>query len=356
MAPWQVRFCTSFDGVSLAYVSVGAGPPLLEAGYSLNHLAHSPYNAMWRHWIDLFSKGRSYVRYDARGCGMSQRDVSDISFEALVRDLETVADASGFERFALVGHSHGAAVAIAYAVRHPERVERLVLYGAYARGPLLRGPDAQQVETVKLFRKVAQIGCQNDDPTFRDMFALRFLPDSTPEMVADHGKLWRAAYTPEVILGYMGMADQIDVRSLASRVSCPSLVLHARDDRPMPLAEGRLLASLLPGARFVTLPSRNHFIREDEPAWAQLAAEVQAFLPRPRAADDRFVSLTPRERELLEFLARGLDNHQIAAHLELSEKTVRNHVSAIFAKLGVESRAQAIVRAREAGYGVDSHA
>jgi DNA-binding NarL/FixJ family response regulator len=154
----------------------------------------------------------------------------------------------------------------------------------------------------------------------------------------------------------MKVANMIDVTDLAPRVSCPCLVVNSRDNRRIPLEEGRLLASLLPDARFVALPTANFFVREDEPAWAQFVQELRAFLPALPAHERPFGGLTARERELLEFLARGLDNHQIAAHLDLSEKTVRNHVSAIFAKLGVESRAQAIVRAREAGYGVGSHA
>jgi DNA-binding CsgD family transcriptional regulator len=218
------------------------------------------------------------------------------------------------------------------------------------------GLGPEEVEQALLFHKIAELGCQADDPSFRTLFASRFLPDAPPQMVDAHHALWRATYSPATIVRYMQMGDQIDIRSLAPRVSCPSLVLHARHERAIPFEEGKLLASLLPGSRFVPLPSRNHFLSEDEPAWSQLVNEVRAFLPGAPAAGDPFGDLTPRERELLGFLARGLDNHQIAAHLELSEKTVRNMVSSVFGKLGVESRAQAIVRAREAGYGVDSHA
>lgn len=350
MAPWKIRFCTSFDGVKLAYVRAGAGPALVETAFR-GHLDHVRQNAVWRHWIEELSRDRTYVRYDARGYGLSDREVAEISFEAQVRDLEAVVAAAGLESCALVGHSSGAAVAIAYAVRHPAKVTHLVLFNGYARGALRRGGGTQRLEEALLYYKVAEVGWNTGDPSFRRLYAPQFLPDAPEEYIEAYVALGRVAASADTTVRFMKVADQIDIMDLAPRVACPCLVAHSREARRVPLEEGRLLATLLPQAHFVPLPTANHFPREDEPAWRQFVAELGAFLPARPAHERPFGSLTARERELLELLARGFDNHQLAAHLEVSEKTVRNMVSSVFAKLGVESRAQAIVRAREAGYG-----
>ena len=350
----ELRFCTSFDGVKLAYVMAGSGPTLLQSGYSLSHLGYNGENLIWRHWIAELSRDRTLIRYDPRGCGLSDREVAEISFEALVRDLEAIADGAAVERFALIGHSHGAAVAVAYAVRHPERVSHLVLFGGYARGMLRRGGGPEKVEEALFYRKLAEVGWAAADPSFRRLFASQFIPDAPQELVDAHDVMQRVCSSPATLIRIMSVTDQIDLTDLAPRVSCPCLVMNSRDNRRIPVEEGRLLATLLPDARFVSLPSANHFLREDEPAWRQFVQELRAFLPRTAAHDGRFGGLTARERELLEYLARGLDNHQIAAHVELSEKTVRNMVSSVLAKLGVESRSAAIVRARDAGFGVTS--
>jgi len=146
---------------------------------------------------------------------------------------------------------------------------------------------------------------------------------------------------------------EIDVVALLPRVTCPTLVLHGVHDARVPFEEGRLIATHIPGARFVPLETHNHVLLEDEPAWQRWVEEFRAFLPATTAASPRFDGLTRRERDLVELIAQGRDNAQIAAHLDLSAKTVRNHITSIFAKLEVENRAQAIVLAREAGFGAE---
>ncbi len=346
----KLRFCTSSDGVSLAYATIGSGPALLKAANWLSHIEFDWRSPIWRHWIDAFSRTHTFVRYDTRGCGLSDRNPAEISFESWIHDLEAVVDATKLERFPLLGISQGAAIAVAYAIRHPERVTQLVLYGAFARGRLNRGGGQAGIDETLLMSKLFELGWGTDNRSFRQVFANQFLPGGTPELIEAYDELQRQSASGSDAVRILQASSQIDVTALAPRISCPTLVLHARDDARVPFEEGRLFASLIPDARFVPLASRNHILLESEPAWKHFLEEVRAFLPTA-SGDSAFAGLTGRERELLEFLARGLDNHQIAAHLDLSEKTVRNMVSAVFDKLGVESRAQAIVKAREAGFG-----
>jgi pimeloyl-ACP methyl ester carboxylesterase/DNA-binding CsgD family transcriptional regulator len=346
----HVRFCTGSDGVRLAYAVLGSGPPLVKAPNWLSHLEYEWQSPIWRHWVEELSRHRTYVRYDARGCGLSDRDPADISFESWVRDLETVVDTLKLERFPLLGMSGGGPIAIAYAIRHPERVSHLVLYGAYARGRLARGGGQQATDEAMLMCKLIELGWGTPNRAFRQVFATQFLPDGSPQMIDAFDELQRQSSSARDALRIMQVSIEVDVTEMARAVECPTLIMHATDDGRIPFEEGRILAGLIPDARFVPLESRNHILLAGEPAWRRFLDEIDAFLPTGAGAT-AFAELTAREREVLEFLARGLDNHQIAAHLELSEKTVRNMVSAIFAKLAVESRPQAIVRAREKGFG-----
>jgi pimeloyl-ACP methyl ester carboxylesterase/DNA-binding CsgD family transcriptional regulator len=351
----DLRFCTSPDGTRLAYATVGSGPPMVKAANWLSHLEYEWSSPVWRHWIEALSRHHTLIRYDERGCGLSDRNPAEMSFGSWVRDLETVVDAAKLERFPLLGISQGGSVAIDYATLHPERVSHLILFGAYARGRMKRGGGQASIDETMTMYKLFELGWGTDNRAFRQVFATQFLPEGSPELIDAFDELQRQSATGADAVRVMQVAVEIDVTHLAPGVSCPTLILHARDDGRVPFEEGRILASLIPGARFVPLASRNHILLATEPAWQVFLREIDAFLgdghkPKPLA------DLTPREVELLELLARGLDNHQIAAHLDLSEKTVRNMVSSVLAKLGVESRAQAIVRAREAGYGVGSTA
>lgn len=347
----QLRFCSSFDGVRLAYATTGSGPPLVKAANWLSHLEFDWQSPIWRHWIEALSRRHTYVRYDTRGCGLSDREPAEISFEAWVRDLEAVVDTAKLERFPLLGISQGGPIAIAYANRHPERVSHLILWGAFARGRLKRGGGQAAIDEALLLYKLFELGWGKDNRAFRQVFATQFLPEAPPQLIEDFDELQRKSASWSDAVRTMQASVQVDVTAMASRIQCPTLILHARDDGRVPFEEGRILASLIPGARFVPLASRNHILLETEPAWREFVREVDAFLPGSHAAGTEFGALTQRERELLEFLARGLDNHQIAAHLELSEKTVRNMVSSILGKLEIETRSAAIVRARMAGYG-----
>jgi pimeloyl-ACP methyl ester carboxylesterase/DNA-binding CsgD family transcriptional regulator len=297
------------------------------------------------------------VRYDERGCGLSDWDVTDFSIDAWVRDLETVVDTLGLDRFPLLGISQGASVSVAYAVKHPEKVTHLILFGGYARGRFNRDLTPEEMLQAETMINVIRVGWGQENPAFRQLFTTMMMPEGTEEQISWLNELAHISATPENAAKMERAFYQIDVTDLAPRVSAPTLVLHARDDAGIPFEEGRLLAALIPDARFVLLASKNHILREEEPAWSRFLAEIRAFLGvlggEPEAGEPRdlFPELTPREREVLQLMAQGLNNTQIAEQLVLTSKTVRNYATRIYSKLQVDSRAQAIVLAREAGLG-----
>jgi pimeloyl-ACP methyl ester carboxylesterase len=347
----QIRFCKSFDGTRLAYAVTGEGPPLVKAPHWLTHLEYEVESPIWREWIEELSRAHTLVRMDARGCGLSERDV-EFSFAHYVNDLEAVIDAAGFERFSLLGHSQSGAISVEYAARHPQRVGHLALLGAYARGSLRRGLPPERVAELEAVLKLVEVAWGGDNPAYRNLFSSQFAPGATPEQLASFSELQRRSTTPDNAARILRSFTVIDVTQSAQNVACPTLLLHAHDDSRVPFSQGVELASLIPGARLVPLDTPNHILVSHEPAWRRFFEELRAFLPgRPRPS---LAGLTSREGEIVELLARGLDNARIAAQLGMSEKTVRNHITHIFDKLGVESRAQAIVLAREAGLGRES--
>ena len=353
MSAQQIRFCTSSDGVRVAFASGGDGPPLVKAANWISHLERDLGSPVWSPLLRALMQRHRLVRYDQRGCGLSDWDVPSMSFDDWVADLETVVDHLGLKRFPLLGISLGASIAIAYAARHPERVSHLVLYGGYARGRLHRQPSAQAREEAELLARLAEIGWGRPDLAFRQFFTTQFIPQGTPEQQAWFNELQQLSTSPANAARMMRVSDQIDVTSLLAQVRCPVLVLHSDHDARVPFEEGRLLAGEIPHASFVPLHSPNHLLLASEPAWPVWLQAVNDFLPSVAdpAWGKAFEALTPRERELLALLAQGHDNAALAAALALSEKTVRNHVSSVYAKLGVRKRAEAVVLARRAGLG-----
>ena len=341
----EVRFCTARDGVNLAFAIHGRGPPLVRVATWLTHLDLDWASPIWRHWLEALGRRHTVVRYDERGCGLSDPEVGDLSVATWVGDLEAVVDAAGLDRFTLLGMSQGAAIAVAYAVKHPERVEDLVLYGGFARGRPHRGQRAQEDAMVAAIRA----GWTTEDPTFRHVFSSLFVPDGTAEQMAWYEELLRASTTPETAVRLFQARGEIDVRDLAPRVQARTLVAHARDDRVVPVEEGRLLAALIPDARLVLLESANHILLAEEPAWRSFGDELNTFLgtgdlPRPPVPA---YDLSAREREVLQLVAAGLANDEIAARLFLSVRTVERHLSNVYAKLGVSGKsARAAAAAR----------
>ena len=352
-APSQhVRFCASRDGTRIAFATGGLGPPLVRAAHWLSHLDHEPHCPLWGPWLKLLARRHMLIRYDGRGCGLSDRAVADFSIDRCVEDLEAVVDSCKLGRFVLFGATIGGMTAVTYAARHPERVSHLVIIGSLAVGRIKRDPPAL-VEETALELKAIELGWGNDNPAFRQFFTSLFIPDSTPEQARSLNELMRVASTPQSAIRRLQPFHSVDLREAAAQVRCPTLVFHARHDARIPFEQGRALAALIPGARCVALDSRNHWVVDTEPAWAQFTAEIDSFLPGvpDRSAAGVLDALTPRELQIIELLAAGLDNGTIGRRLGISAKTVRNRVSTIFDKLGVNSRPLAIVWARDAGFG-----
>jgi DNA-binding SARP family transcriptional activator/pimeloyl-ACP methyl ester carboxylesterase len=274
----QIRFCRTADGVTLAYASSGTGPPLVKAANWLTHVDHDWNSSVWRHWLVDLSRRHRLVRYDERGCGLSDWDIEPPTVESWVQDLETVVDAAGLERFPLLGISQGGPVAIEYAARHPDRVARLVLYGTYTQGRLSRAVTEEQRREHRLQVELARLGWGRDNPAFRQVFASQFMPEGSRELWDEFNELQRTTTSPENAARVLELTATIDVRALAPLVRVPTLVLHARNDQRPPFDQGRLLASLIPDSRFVALESCNHILLADEPAWPVFLNEVEAFL------------------------------------------------------------------------------
>jgi pimeloyl-ACP methyl ester carboxylesterase/DNA-binding winged helix-turn-helix (wHTH) protein len=273
----EIRYCTTCDGVRLAYASIGSGPPLVKASNWLTHLDFEWGSPIWRHWLAALSLHHRVIRYDERGNGMSQRDVADVGFDTWVRDLETIVDAAGLDRFPLLGISRGGSIAIAYAVKHPERVSHLVLYGAFAAG-LNHVGTPQQKEARRAVISLARLGWGLKNPAFYKMFTCQFVPEATPEHERWFDELQRVSTSPENAARLMERDDEIDVRSLLPQVRVPTLVMHCDRDHAVPAKCGQLLAAEIPGARYVSLPSANHLILETEPAWPLFLEELGLFL------------------------------------------------------------------------------
>jgi DNA-binding CsgD family transcriptional regulator len=240
-----------------------------------------------------------------------------------------------------------------YVVHHPERVSHLILCGGNTRGPLGDVPTAEQEAEAQARLKVYELGWANENPGYGPFFASLHIPDATVEQCRSYNDHLRRTTSPANAISLLNTFNRIDVQDIVPKVPCPTLVLHSRGDAIISFDQGRKVAALIPGARFVSLGSRNRLVLDTEPAWQQLVGALNDFLPVDSA--DRgslpLDDLTAREREILEVVAEGLDNHEIAARLDISEKTVRNHVSTIFSKLQLRSRAQAVALARDAGYG-----
>jgi len=354
-ASQRIRYVRTTDGVQLAWADAGTGPVMIKAANWLTHLEYEWESPVWRHWIRFFSDQFRFIRYDERGCGMTDRNTGNLSLERWVADVEDIVAAADMrEPFSLLGISQGASICVAYAVKHPERVSKLILYGGYARGPFQRD-DPERASFYRAMIDLVRLEWGSDNPTFRQVFTSRFIPGGTEEQLDWYNDICRKTLTAEVAAKLLESRAMLDVTSLLGQVRAPTLVLHASGDAVVPITEGHILAAGIPGAQFIELDSKNHILLENEPAWARFCDEVLRFMDLKgvsRGGDPAFATLSPREREVLLLITEGLGNAQIAERLSISEKTVRNHVSNLFDKLGVWTRAQAIVFAIDRGFKV----
>lgn len=338
-----VRYIRTQDGIALAWARSGRGPPLLKAANWLTHLEYDAESPIWSHWIRFFETNFDFVRYDERGCGMSDRSPGELGVDSWLADLEAVAAASGIAPpFILLGVSHGTAAALAFAEKHPEQVSHLILYGGYARGVFRRG-DAAAAELYRAVIEVLRLGLNASNPAFKVVFTSRFIPDAGPEELAWFNELCRRTISPDAGAKLLLARGEIDVTGLLERITVPTLVVHTRNDAITPLSEGERLARSIPGATFAVIEGSNHILQAKEPGWHAFEDLVLNFTGIAR--DIGISGLTPREIDILRLICKAQSNKQIARDLGLSEKTVRNHASKLFAKLGVSSRQEAIVAA-----------
>jgi pimeloyl-ACP methyl ester carboxylesterase/DNA-binding CsgD family transcriptional regulator len=274
----RVHFTNSFDGTRIAYAISGTGPPLVKTGTFMSHLEYDWESSIWRPLLEELNRDHRLIRYDERGNGLSDWEVADLSFEAWVRDLEAVVEAAGLNQFTLFANSQGGTVAVAYAVRNPDRVKRLILYGAYARGWLNRDLTDEQIEEEKLIINLMRIGWGRANPAFRQVFALQLRPDATSEELRVFDEQMRVSTSAENAARLESEMHRTDIRALAPLIRVPTLVIHPREDAAVPFEEGRLLASLIPNSQFVALESKNHLLTEHEPAWQKFVTAMRSFL------------------------------------------------------------------------------
>jgi pimeloyl-ACP methyl ester carboxylesterase len=349
-APQELRFTRVASGARIAWARSGRGPALLKVAHWMTHVEHDPRSPIWRPWLQRLGRDLEVIRYDERGCGLSGPDDAQPGLGTAVEEIEAVADACGHPRFALLGQSGGAAAAIAFAVRHPERVSHLVLLGGYLCGLLHQEAGSEALAFHEAKVRLVELGWGRGDPAVQQFFTTTIIPDATIEQARALNEQQRLSCDGARAAGILRARIGLDVRALAPRVACPTLVLHASGDAMVPIERGRDLAAAIPGARFETLATRNHIPLEGDPGFERFCELVTGFVRGPVPGADT-AGLTQRDRDLAELVAQGLDNLQIAAHLGLADKTVRNALSRLYAKLGVEGRPQAIVRVRDLGFG-----
>ncbi|MFH8248968.1 alpha/beta fold hydrolase [Microbacterium sp. B2969] len=339
----DIRFARSADGVGIAYAVHGAGPPLLIDACWLSHLQFDWQSPVWRHFLEGMGRVATVIRYDERGHGLSDRNVTDHGLEARVADLEAVADDAGFERFALMAMAQGGPVAIEYAVRHPERLTRLMFYGSYAGAHA--AATQQELEMYAAFEALIRVGWARPGSEFRRVFSSMMIPDGTEEQMRWLDDLQQMACDTETAVISRAQRQIIDASARLPEIDVPTLVLHSRGDRMNGFSHARDLASHIRGARLVALESSNHIVLEDEPAWPVLLREVTDFIeadrvvpPPATVGDDITTILSPRELDILRLAAEGYDNEAIAAVLVLSIRTVERHLQNAYAKLGLQGR------------------
>ena len=303
----HIQYCTAPDGVRLAYALIGSGePPIVRTSHWFAHLEHDLESPVFRNFLLDLARCHRLLRYDARGIGLSQRDNIEPSFDHFVDDLGTVIDAAGLDKVVLFGLSQGGAQAIAYTARHPERVSRLILFGAYARGAYHRKNFEEEKKKIELACRLIRSGWGGQEESYRQFFTSQFMPDASKELHHSLNEIQRIAATPEMAERFLMASTEADVSADMARIKCPVLVLHATRDLRVPFSESQEIAAAIPGAKLVPLDTGNHMIVPGEPAHRVMSDAVADFLGDKRA---RHLSGTPRISERLESSAKALEQN-----------------------------------------------
>jgi pimeloyl-ACP methyl ester carboxylesterase/DNA-binding CsgD family transcriptional regulator len=342
----DITFCSTADGTKLALSTQGAGTDVVMAPVHFCDDLDAPGPAS-RPWLDALLPCARVTRYDGRGCGLSDRDATRFTFDAWVEDLDAVVQTLGGGPVALVAHSHGTPLAVHYASVHPQRVSHLVAYGGFVRGRSRRDSSEAQIQETKAHREAILAGWGGDTPYsagFRRVFIMRYFPHASEELIAQLDAAACRRWSSEVALAYSSEGWNIDVSEQARSVRCPSLIFHATHDQAFPLDEGRRLAALIPGSRFMRVESENHLPLESDLHWPSILREVKAFLGLEGNSAQRGGrgALTPRQIEVLRLVAAGQTDKQIARSLGLSPRTVEMHVGHALETLQCRSRAEAV--------------
>lgn len=345
----ELRFARLDSGARIAWARSGkvGAPVLVQAAQWMTHVEYDLRSPIWQPWLDRLGQRLELIRYDERGCGLSSEDSTPLGLEASVEELGAVIAARAVPRVALLGHSGGAAAAMAYAARYPERVSHLIVLGGYTHGLMHREPSAEALAYFEATVRLVEAGWGRAHPAVQQFFTTSMVPDASAEEAAALNEQQQRSCKAERAAAVLRARTTLDVRHLAPLVRCPTLVLHADGDLQVPSTLGVEVAAAIPGARLQWLRSRNHIPLASEPCFAAFCDAVCDFVSDAATRP----ALTPRERDLAELLAQGLDNAQIAARLSVADKTVRNALSTLYGKLGVEGRPQAIVQAQRQGFG-----
>lgn len=279
LARQKIRFCTGEDKVRIAYASVGEGYPIVKAANWLSHLEHDWEAPVWSPLFRELAVDHQFIRYDERGNGLSDWEVDDISFDAFLKDLETVVDASKVDKFALLGISQGCAVSIAYAVQYPERVSHLILFGGYAAGWRI-GANEATVKEREAIMTLTETGWGKDNPAYRHIFSSTFMPSATAEELSWFNDFQRLTTSPANAVRFLSVFSEIDVREQLSQITVPTLVIHSMGDQRIPVNTAREIASIIPNAEFIGLDSDGHLLLARETASKVFVEAVRDFIHR----------------------------------------------------------------------------
>ncbi len=273
----SIAYCTAADGTRLAYASIGEGFPLVKAPNWVTHLEHDWDSPVYGHWIRECARNNRFVRSDMRGFGLSDWMPSHMSFETLVTDIEAVVDDAGLDRFDLLGISHGAAIAVAFAAMNPKRVRKLVLVNSVPEGWKVRA-DPDEIAWRNSLLALNQQEHARRRSVLGEMFITLYFPSAGRELIEWHNDNVQLLANDENIGKMLDIGSSLDVRHHLGRVQAETLVCHSRQDGQALIRDGRRVADAIGGARFVELDSANHVLLGDEPAWPAFVSEFRRFL------------------------------------------------------------------------------